>query len=72
MRFWPVARKLIFFLFAGAIFTASAWAQAAPGRLQGQIVDQTGAVIPSANITLKNSSGLVVASTSGGMGERPW
>jgi hypothetical protein len=69
MRFWPVVRKLIFSLFAGAIFAASAWAQPSAGRLQGQIVDPTGAVIPGARITLKNSSGLVVAADSGGAGE---
>ncbi|HZD96000.1 MAG TPA: carboxypeptidase regulatory-like domain-containing protein, partial [Candidatus Sulfotelmatobacter sp.] len=39
------------------------------GRLQGQITDPTGAVIPGATITLKNSSGLVVAANSGGAGE---
>ena len=69
MRFWPVVRKLIFSLFAGAIFAASAWAQSPAGRLQGQIVDPTGAVIPGAAITLKNSSGLVVAAKAGGAGE---
>jgi Carboxypeptidase regulatory-like domain len=69
MEFRPVVRKLIFFLVAGAIFTVSAWAQAAAGRLQGQIVDETGAVIPGASITLKNSSGLVVGTNSGGAGE---
>ncbi|MGC2698145.1 MAG: carboxypeptidase regulatory-like domain-containing protein [Candidatus Angelobacter sp.] len=44
-------------------------AQSPVGRLQGQIMDPTGAVIPGAAITVKNSSGLVVAATSGGAGE---
>jgi hypothetical protein len=69
MRFWPVQCKLILFVFAGAIFAASAWAQSPAGHLQGQVVDETGAVIPGAAITLKNSSGLVVAANSGGAGE---
>lgn len=45
------------------------FAQAPSGRLQGQIIDPTGAVIPGANVTVKNSSGLVVAANSGGLGE---
>jgi hypothetical protein len=52
-----------------AIFAATTSAQAPTGRLQGTIVDPTGAVIPGADITLKNSSGLVVAAKSGGVGE---
>src|SRR6478752_4395987 len=69
MRFWPVVGESLKTIFAGAIFAASAWAQPSAGRLRGQIVDPTGAVIPGAAITLKNSSGLVVAANSGGAGE---
>ncbi len=70
MKFWPSGpRTLVLITFMVAVFTASMVAQAPSGRLQGQIVDPSGAVIPGANITLKNSSGLVIAANSGGVGE---
>jgi hypothetical protein len=39
-----------------------------PGRLHGQVMDPSGAVIPGAAITLKNSSGLSVPVNSDGSG----
>jgi hypothetical protein len=63
LRTWGLA------IFCVAIFTAASFAQSTTGRLRGQIADPTGAVIPQADITVKNSSGLVVAGKSGGAGE---
>src|SRR6476646_6762845 len=71
MKFWPLGDRarisalVVFILIAcsGALF-----AQAPTGHLRGQIVDQTGAVIPGAAVTVKNSSGLVVSATSDGAG----
>src|SRR5689334_650429 len=71
MKFWPsgnrawISALVVFILIAssGALF-----AQAPTGHLRGQIVDQTGAVIPGAAITVKNSSGLVISATSDGAG----
>jgi len=70
MKFWPSGPRLWALVISMvAICAASTFAQAPTGRLQGQISDPTGAVIPDATITLKNSSGLVVAAKSGGAGE---
>jgi len=71
MKFWPLGNRawisalVVFILIAcsGVLF-----AQAPTGHLRGQIVDQTGAVIPGAAVTVKNSSGLVVSATSDGAG----
>jgi hypothetical protein len=71
MKFWPSGRRtwasffVFFFLLAcsGALV-----AQTQTGRLRGQIVDATGAVIPGASISVKNSSGLVLSATSDGTG----
>src|SRR5690349_15569558 len=59
----------VLLVLSSASLAQSTNAQGAAGRLQGQIVDPTGAVIPGASITLKNSSGLVVGAKSGGAGE---
>src|SRR5437588_9552239 len=70
MKFWPSGPRLWALVISMvAICAASTFAQAPTGRLQGQISDPTGAVIPDAAITLRNSSGLVVAAKSGGAGE---
>src|SRR6476661_7774949 len=71
MKFWPSGNRawisalvvLILIACSGALF-----AQAPTGHLRGQIVDQTGAVIPGAAVTVKNSSGLVVSATADGAG----
>ncbi len=70
MRFWSLGlRAWLLSIFTMALFAATTFAQAPTGRLRGQITDPTGAVIPQADITVKNSSGLVVMSKSGGAGE---
>ncbi len=62
-------RVLVLIISIVAIVAGPAFAQAPTGRLQGQVADPTGAVIPGASVTVKNSSGLVVAAKSGGAGE---
>ena len=71
MKFWPSGARLLVPAILFSIFmvcTGTALAQAPTGSLHGQIVDQTGAVIPGASITVKNSSGLVVNATADGTG----
>ena len=70
MRFWRsnVCTWVFVALMVAGIATPLP-AQAPVGRLQGQIMDPTGAVIPGATISLKNASGLVVSATSDGAGE---
>ena len=71
MKFWPSGRHTwtsVFVFFFLLACSAALVAQTQPGRLRGQIVDATGAVIPGASITVKNSSGLVVSATSDGAG----
>ncbi len=63
-RVW-ISTFVFFFML---VCSAALMAQTQPGRLRGQIVDATGAVIPGASITVKNSSGLVVSATSDGAG----
>lgn len=63
-RAW-ISALIFFFMLACSV---SLMAQTQTGRLRGQIVDATGAVIPGASITAKNSSGLVVSATSDGAG----
>jgi hypothetical protein len=69
MKFWPSGPRNLVLIFIILISSACMFAQTPSGRLQGQIVDPTGAVVPGASITVKNSSGLVVAMNSGGLGE---
>jgi hypothetical protein len=71
MKFWPLGTRVRVAAFIFSLFlvcSGSLVAQAPTGRLHGQITDQTGAVIPAASITVKNSSGLVVSATSDGAG----
>ena len=71
MKFWPSGRRTrssVFVFFFLLACSAALVAQTQPGRLRGQIVDATGAVIPGASITLKNSSGLAITATSDGAG----
>src|SRR6185312_7207540 len=70
MKFWPSERRTwVSVLFLFLLLAPSALvAQTQTGRLRGQIVDATGAVIPGASITVKNSSGLVLSVTSDGTG----
>jgi hypothetical protein len=71
MKFWLSGNRVWISAFVVSIFivySVSLFSQASTGRLHGQIVDATGAVIPGASITVKNSSGLVVSVTSDGAG----
>jgi hypothetical protein len=71
MKFWQLGIRTWVSAFAVFVLigcSSGLYAQTAAGHLRGQIVDATGAVIPGASITLKNSSGLVVSATSDGAG----
>lgn len=71
MKFWPLRTHTCVSVFIFSVFlvcSSALFAQAPAGQLHGQILDQTGAVIPAATITVKNSSGLVVSATSDGGG----
>ena len=71
MKFWPLGtRSWISAIIVSILLVCSGalLAQSPTGRLHGQITDPTGAVIPGASITVKNSSGLVVSATSDGVG----
>ncbi|HWF04020.1 MAG TPA: carboxypeptidase regulatory-like domain-containing protein, partial [Candidatus Angelobacter sp.] len=71
MKFWPLRTDTCVsaFIFSILLVCSSAlFAQVPAGQIYGQILDQTGAVIPAATITVKNSSGLVVSATSDGGG----
>ncbi len=48
--------------------TAAAFAQAQGGRLHGEVVDPTGAVVPNAGITLKSETGQTISARSDGIG----
>jgi carboxypeptidase family protein len=69
MKPWSSRLRLAVAVFVVTILGASLAAQTPMGRLRGQITDPTGAVIPEAAITVKDSSGLVVTAKSGGAGE---
>jgi Carboxypeptidase regulatory-like domain len=66
MRPWILgARKSVPLIIAILlIFAGSLFAQSPSGRLHGQVTDPSGAVIPGATITLRNSSGLVTSTKS--------
>jgi hypothetical protein len=51
-----------------AVFAAPVLAQSGVARLQGRVTDPTGAVIPGATISVKNTSGLSVAVKGDGVG----
>ncbi|MGH9635872.1 MAG: carboxypeptidase-like regulatory domain-containing protein, partial [Candidatus Angelobacter sp.] len=71
MKFWPSGSRAwisTFLFFLTLACSAVLVAQTQAGRLRGQIVDATGAVIPGASITVKNSSGLAITATSDGAG----
>ena len=71
MKFWPSGTRAWVSVVAVSIFlvcSGALLAQTPTGRLHGQVTDPTGAVIPGAGITVKNSSGLVVSATSDGVG----
>ena len=51
-------------IFLGVIFTASVWAQTAPGTLRGKVTDPSGAVIPDATITAIAANGQKTSATT--------
>ena len=64
-RLFPYMRLWIFIIVLG--FASAASAQSG-GSVQGQVMDQTGAVIPNASVVLSPSSGRSVSATSDGLG----
>src|ERR1043165_8986467 len=69
MNFWPSGLRWLVLIISVAMLATATFAQGPTARLQGTIMDPTGAVIPDATLTLKNSSGLALASKSNGLGE---
>src|SRR5450432_1407181 len=82
MTFWPKVTQLRVLMIVGVVIAGLATgvlsAQTAPappsstqagaGRLHGQVIDPTGAVIPNAAITLKNEAGQTFSAKSDGVG----
>ena len=70
MRFRPSVTRTRFLLTILVLvnFAVALPAQSPAGRLRGQITDPSGAVIPGAAISLKNSSGLTIPAKSDGVG----
>jgi hypothetical protein len=69
MKFWPSGLRGLVLIISVAMLATVTFAQGPTARLQGAIMDPTGAVVPDAALTLKNSSGLALASKSNGLGE---
>ena len=62
-------RSLVLVIIAGlATFATPVFAQSTFVRLHGQVTDPSGAVIPGADISVKNSSGLLLTAKSDGAG----
>src|SRR5450432_637798 len=82
MTFWPKVTQLRVLMIVGVVIAGLATgvlsAQTAPappsstqagaGRLHGQVIDPTGAVIPNSAITLKNEAGQTFSAKSDGVG----
>src|ERR1051325_249111 len=69
MKFWPAGLRRLVLVISVAMLATATLAQGPTARLQVAIMDPTGAVVPEAALTLKNSSGLALASKSNGLGE---
>lgn len=73
MRHWPPATFRQIFVRALAVavsivLAASLSAQSQVGSVHGQVLDQTGAVIPNADITVKREDGQTISAKSDGSG----
>lgn len=68
MKFWRSQVNKLLVVFSILMLTSATLVAQAPSRLHGQVIDQTGAVIPGALITLKSSSGPTVTAKSDGVG----
>lgn len=66
MKFWPSGTRIVVSatMFSILFFCSAAVFAQTTGGLHGQVVDQTGAVIPGASISVKNSSGLEVTTAT--------
>ncbi len=62
------ASKLLLIISMVLVFAATLTAQSGGSRLHGQVIDQTGAVIPGATIVLKSATGETVTTKSDGVG----
>jgi hypothetical protein len=67
MTNWPGGGRLLIFV-AVLAMSALSLAQGAIGRLHGQVIDPTGAVIPNAEITVKNATGQTFSAKSDAIG----
>jgi Carboxypeptidase regulatory-like domain len=56
-------------LFLVLSFTLGLWAQAPSGALRGQVADQTGAVVPNAEVTVTSASGQTVTALTTRQGQ---
>ena len=63
-KFARVQSLLFCILLMAVIITPSAWPQASTGTVSGTVRDQTGAVIPSASVTLSNKATGIASKTS--------
>lgn len=66
MKLWP--RCFIVSLFFLVIAISGAVAQVQTGRLHGEVIDPTGAVVPNAAIALTGESGQTISAKSDGIG----
>src|SRR5258708_7632433 len=67
MKSCPLSARVLAFILTCLIVASPAIAQSS-ARIHGQVADPSGAVIPGANITFKNASGLVLTALSDGLG----
>ncbi|HEV2964039.1 MAG TPA: carboxypeptidase regulatory-like domain-containing protein [Candidatus Angelobacter sp.] len=70
MKFWPMGLRMyaLIAIFALVMTAVPSFAQSAFTRLHGQVADPSGAVIPGATISVKDSSGAIITAKSDGAG----
>jgi hypothetical protein len=64
MKNIEIIQKLFLWLLVAALLTPLAWPQASTGTVSGTVRDQSGAVIPSASVTLKNTDTNITSKTT--------